>query len=82
MSPPGPLRQPVGSGAAAGAGCLAPFDGTFYRGVVTERAGDAASVHFIDYGNTETVPAAEVRRLQRVGGCQQLGLLIDTGSGG
>ncbi|XP_043200653.1 uncharacterized protein LOC122369751 isoform X2 [Amphibalanus amphitrite] len=52
--------KPLGGSAAAGAGCLAPFDGTFYRGVVVERTGDDAAVHFVDYGNTETVPAAQL----------------------
>ncbi|KAF0298266.1 Tudor domain-containing protein 1 [Amphibalanus amphitrite] len=53
--------KPLVGSAAAGAGCLAPFDGTFYRGVVVERTGSDAAVHFVDYGNTETVPAAQLR---------------------
>ena len=37
-------------------------DHAWYRAVVTSAKGNTATVYFVDYGNTETVPAAGVRK--------------------
>ena len=40
--------------------CLAPFEGVFYRGLITAVQGQKATVYFVDYGNTEQVEVTQV----------------------
>ena len=62
-------RYKGGFGAAAAAPrpgdscvCLFDADGCFYRGKVLKRAGDGQfEVLYVDYGNTETVPASHIK---------------------
>ena len=48
-----------------GSYCAAPFsDGSWYRGKMVHVTPDTASIFYIDYGNTEDVPRADVRTLE------------------
>jgi len=51
---------------AVGDVCCAPYsaDEAWYRAVVEDVSDDTVSVRFIDYGNTDVVSQAEIRRLR------------------
>ncbi|KAF0291965.1 Tudor domain-containing protein 1 [Amphibalanus amphitrite] len=40
--------------------CLAPFEGVYYRGLITAVDGQTVTVFFVDYGNTERVNVSEL----------------------
>ena len=53
------------SNPTVGSYCAAPFsDGSWYRGKLVHVTPDTASIFYIDYGNTEDVPRADVRTLE------------------
>ena len=65
---PGPLtgasfRQVPCPDVAVDEICLAPFEGVYYRGLISAISGQTATVYFVDYGNTEKIDASEVGRL-------------------
>ena len=49
------------SALTIGSYCAAPFtDGSWYRGTISALSGQDAAIHYIDYGNTDTVPLSNL----------------------
>jgi Tudor domain len=44
---------------------LAKFDGSYYRGVVKARQDEGFLIHYIDYGNSATVPEQGIKKLDK-----------------
>jgi hypothetical protein len=64
----GPSASSIGMSCKSGTPCIAmwrAFDGVYYRAVVTGELeeGEKRNVCFVDYGNTELIPANDIKEI-------------------